>query len=1078
MTNENKPIAALTDEEIICALVEGRQFIGARFGSEGPQGVQGVKGDKGDKGDKGPQGPTGPQGPQGVQGLQGVRGLQGEQGERGIQGPKGDKGDKGDQGIATHIEANGTGLAYPTLEDLYREHPTGTPGEAYLVGYNNYLYVWNAERNQWEAVGRLGGIPEDIREQLDRKLNHTSDVIQSLFTSLVLEPTFNISVRLSDNTISSIIQYVEGKLNLGTTKLNTNINTTNRPTYTTSNGKVEQIASLTDVGTLRNDLDDLGDQVATIESKIPAEATAANPLADKEFVTTITDELAADITALDADVQKINLIKWVEALPATGETKYLYAIPRNEVDKEGKKIVALYLWDGTEWRGAGGTSIDPGAGIDGIKGDYCTSYGIIDAPNGVLTNPSGMEVVLKQGVVLQLAGQDIKTTISGDLAHTITSTADCYLFYVSGTTSLMEVAEIVWSRIEPDNGQTGVLAWWNPDNKKWKFKSNDTGNVWAEAVATPIAHIHTNGTTITRIDHIGYRILDDEVYALKSEVTNLPLLSFQWFEHLLEDMSWLRADTFSWHSGDKYTAAYNKLVEEYNNGTQEIVIDRHLNTDVANIVGDSVTIDNNLVASNFSDNSYIEMPGISEPTKSWAFYFDTTFGVFVSGSANFRTICCFEHSWTRPSNGNVVTAKSCVNVKEQIQVSFGIPISASKLFTVADKMQATDPVTVYVEHYYDENASNGNPYKFTVTVRKKETAETVVSFSTDTRQVLSSISKIILGNNPSVSGSGYTYNGNGSIDLKSYRYAQYKEGANGHPFNEDFSENTSYNWNGCYVSKSYMRSPNGFNIVPASEHDFVEQEYTAKGIAWYYILDTVNKRFKLPRTKFGFTGLRTGVGNYVAPGLPTVKAIANTAAGPVPFSKLPNYAKAVQNSAGYTLMTGGSISTDMSLSYVENDSSLNSSVYGAADTVQPPATEMYLYFYVGNYTQKAIEQTAGLNAEMFNGKADTDLANVASNIDYVVERKVPTESDPSWYEVWKSGKVRQGGSNRTEGAQGTQYTFLKPFASGTYTLIATSILVYDYSIVITEKTATTYKIAFSSAKTGYYDWIAEGMGAN
>lgn len=277
------------------------------------------------------------------------------------------------------------------------------------------------------------------------------------------------------------------------------------------------------ITTLRNDVDDLGDQVATIEGKIPAEATTANQLADKEFVTTITDELAADITALNADIQQINLIKWVQALPTTGETKYLYAIPRNEVDKDGKKIVALYLWDGTEWRGAGGTSIDPGTSEgDGIKGDYCTTYGIIDAPNGILTNPSGMEVVLKQGVVLQLAGQDIKTTISGNLTHTITSTADCDLFYVSGTTSLMEVAQIVWSRIEPDNGQTGVLAWWNPNNKKWKFKSNDTGNVWAEAVATPIAHIHTNGTTITRIDHIGYRVLDDEVYALKSE-TNMAL---------------------------------------------------------------------------------------------------------------------------------------------------------------------------------------------------------------------------------------------------------------------------------------------------------------------------------------------------------------------------------------------------------------------------------------------------------------------------------------------------------------------------------------------------------------------------
>lgn len=115
------------------------------------------------------------------------------------------------------------------------------------------------------------------------------------------------------------------------------------------------------VQTLRNDIDDLGDQVAGIEGKIPTEATTANQLADKGFVTTITNELAADITALNADVQQINLIKWVQALPATGETKYLYAVAREEVDKDGKKIAALYLWDGTEWRGAGAFSlnIDP-----------------------------------------------------------------------------------------------------------------------------------------------------------------------------------------------------------------------------------------------------------------------------------------------------------------------------------------------------------------------------------------------------------------------------------------------------------------------------------------------------------------------------------------------------------------------------------------------------------------------------------------------------------------------------------------------------------------------------------------------
>lgn len=154
--------------------------------------------------------------------------------------------------------------------------------------------------------------------------------------------------------------------------------------------------------------------------------------------------------------------------------------------------------------GSGTTAVSD----NGIKGDYCTTYGVLEAPKGILTNTSGTEVTLKQGVLLQLAGQDGKTLISGDLTQTLTSTEDCDLFYISGTSSLMEVAKVVWSETEPSALDSGVLAWWKPSNGKWKFISTDAGNVWAEAIATPIAHIHTDGKSITRIDHIGYLVND------------------------------------------------------------------------------------------------------------------------------------------------------------------------------------------------------------------------------------------------------------------------------------------------------------------------------------------------------------------------------------------------------------------------------------------------------------------------------------------------------------------------------------------------------------------------------------------
>ena len=42
-------------------------------------------------------------------------------------------------------------------------------------------------------------------------------------------------------------------------------------------------------------------------------------------------------------------------------------------------------------------------------------------------------------------------------------------------------------------------------------------------------------------------------------------------------------------------------------------------------------------------------------------------------------------------------------------------------------------------------------------------------------------------------------------------------------------------------------------------------------------------------------------------------------------------------------------------------------------------------------------------------KADTALSNVLANIDYVVESKFPTADDPTWYRVYKSGWLEQGG---------------------------------------------------------------------
>lgn len=159
----------------------------------------------------------------------------------------------------------------------------------------------------------------------------------------------------------------------------------------------------------------------------------------------------------------------------------------------------------------------------GIEGDYSSKYGILECPNGIFA-VSDMTMTLQPGVVMQCAGSESKTTNSSAMAHTVTATSDFDIFYTSG--QFIEATQVVFSTEEPDDGDTGYIAWWDPsrEDKKWQFKSNDTGNVWAAAAACRLAHVHTDGTTITRVDYIGNRQMDDSVFV---DASTLDGISFK-----------------------------------------------------------------------------------------------------------------------------------------------------------------------------------------------------------------------------------------------------------------------------------------------------------------------------------------------------------------------------------------------------------------------------------------------------------------------------------------------------------------------------------------------------------------------
>lgn len=159
-----------------------------------------------------------------------------------------------------------------------------------------------------------------------------------------------------------------------------------------------------------------------------------------------------------------------------------------------------------------------GAEKYGIKGDYASKYGIINAQNGLITYTSdSKEVTVKAGIQLLMPGSDIKTQNDSDIKYTINSTSDVTLFLADG--EVKEAEGVYFQTEEPENGQEAYLAWYNPEVGKWQFKSNDDGNVWRTPTkAGPLADVYFSETGVIRVDYVGYRVLNDQIFALKSDL--------------------------------------------------------------------------------------------------------------------------------------------------------------------------------------------------------------------------------------------------------------------------------------------------------------------------------------------------------------------------------------------------------------------------------------------------------------------------------------------------------------------------------------------------------------------------------
>lgn len=459
------------------------------------------------------------------------------------------------------------------------------------------------------------------------------------------------------------------------------------------------------------------------------------------------------------------------------------------------------------------------------------------------------------------------------------------------------------------------------------------------ALKVAIAQGAENAGKILKIDDSGNVIAADE-----SGGASLPILYHTWSDHLLNDVSWLRADTFSWQSGDVYVAAYEHLAADYENAQTST-------------------------------------------------YYAWTGEGYISGTQE-----------------TVYTTSQVPSVGDTVY-SYGSDGLFLRFGTVATASSANITFT-----YVGDGATSSS---------MEYGGKTLLPVHLETIE-------------------GITI---------AYRLAQ-----DGHKI-------TKYDTDAVAI-------------------------YEATGVAWYYILDTINKRFKLPRTKWGFTGLRDSVGGYVPQNvlLPNITGYATFSANGSSdyLMGITNTNGALYGSTDVSSSSGcGGGNNHSGAKRLRLDASRSSSVYSGNGTntlIQPRGTQMYLYFYVGNFAQSAIKQTAGLNAEMFN-----DL-----NAHKVIEFQAPTASNGYiWYRKYADGWVEQGGralvpATNTSSSSTVVITLPVPIQTPESAVLSYNGLnasenfancENQASVTTTTVTIGRWNNSNSIARGRYYNWTLSGMSA-
>ena len=222
---------------------------------------------------------------------------------------------------------------------------------------------------------------------------------------------------------------------------------------------------------------------------------------------------------------------------------------------------------------------------------------------------------------------------------------------------------------------------------------------------------------------------------------------------------------------------------------------------------------------------------------------------------------------------------------------------------------------------------------------------------------------------------------------------------------------------------------------------------TNYGVCGKFVYNSTNNTVRLPKiTGFieGASGT-TNLGDVTGAGLPNITGSAYS--GGQGIYTVCDGAFTLDSTLTKYINAGSTASRSSQMNF---DASNCSSIYGNSNTVQPQSTKVLYYIVIANTTKTAIEVDIDEIATDLNGKADTDLSNVAntSGLRRLVKSGI---LGTAWYKIYSEYNATTGnyiglwaecgdlyykGSN----AQG-DYTISFPFVADDYQFTNTNYTV-------------------------------------